>query len=602
MAAAEDIVNAAIDRDRRGLGTDPELEAEIEALLAEAEAEELAQDEAEIESLIDAGSPDIILPGSQVRITPSQFTEFAIKIPVAGSIRSFSFEEREYLRRVYDSPSPRILMKCARQTEKSTGLGNISLAYASLNLAFKVLFVTATAQQATVFSVDRVREVMEISPVINGLTTTKLAQNVFFKQLRNRSQIRIRYAFLSADRVRGISADLILIDEIQDIIFANVPIIEQCASHSAWKIYRYSGTPKSLDNTIEKYWADYSTQNEWAVPCERHSPTHWNILGERNIGKKGPICDKCGKQIYPMAKDAKWVAMQPKTESNQERVTFEGFRVPQLMVPWVINNEKAWNDNVLFALNRYDRAAFYNEVLGLSYDSGVRPLTRAQIMACCQDELDMSAVIENASRCRGGVYAGIDWGIGENNSYTLLTLGGEIDGVFTIFYAYRFTGREIEPPVQLEMIARLFMSLPDFRLAGCDYGMGYDRNDWLARTFGPHKIKKIFHVGRQKEVVKWNPKMGVFTAFRTEIMSILFNAIKRGPDVIRFPNYNQWAEPYGADMLNIFSEYSEQLRMLQYKLSPGKSDDTFHSVLFCLMAYMIENPQPSIMAPIPEGG
>lgn len=590
----------AKDREERGLGYSSKVEEEIIALL---DSEYEAEDEAEIDAIL-ADDDDVKLiemPDSRVEVSPSEFTEFAIKIPIAGSIEPFSFGARPYLPQIYDTGHHRILMKCARQTEKSTGLGNISVAYAGLNMAFKVLYVTATAQQATVFSVDRIREVIEISPVINSLTTTKLAQNVFFKQFRNRSQIRIRFAFLTADRVRGISADLILIDEVQDILTHNIPVIEQCASHSFWKLYRYSGTPKSLDNTIEKYWQDWSTQNEWMVPCDCRAPhRHWNSLGERNIGKKGPICARCGKLLNPLGPEARWVPMQPMTDDNRDKVTFEGYRIPQLMVPWIINDEKAWNDNVLFALNRYERAQFYNEVLGLSYDSGTRPLTQTQLQACCDDSIDMTEVLENALRCDGGVFVGIDWGTAENESYTVLVLGGYIDGVFTIFFAHRFTGREVEPPVQLEMIAKILMEA-NFTIAGTDYGVGYDRNDWLARQFGAERIKKMQHVGRQKTKVKWEQGLARFTLNRTEVLSDLFNAIKRGKNVIRFPKWKQFHEPHGNDFLNIFMEYSEQLRMVQYKISPGKSDDTAHAVLYCLLASMIVRPRPDILMPLQEG-
>ncbi len=578
-----------------GRGYDPAFETELERLLHEDEDEEN-----EIELIMSDGDDILRLPTELTEVSPSEFTSFAIKIPSKGRIESFNFEDRPYLPSIYDTRRRRVLQKCARQTEKSTGLGNVSIAYSVLNMGFKVLYVTATAQQATVFSVDRIREPIEISPIIASMTTTKLAQNILFKQFRNRSQIRIRYAFLSADRTRGISADLILIDEIQDILVQNIPVIEQCASHSMWKLFRYSGTPKSNDNTIQVYWDRFSTQNEWVVPCDRHTPRHWNILGERNIGKKGVVCAKCKKPIDPLSGDARWVSMQPVTEDNGDVVAFDGFRISQLMVPWIIRDPSVWSDSVLLPYNSYERAKFYNEVLGLSYDSGSRPLTRVQLMGCCRDELRMDEVEENARKCEGGVFVGIDWGLGERDSYTLLVLGGYIDGVFTIFFGHRFTGSEVESPVQLEMIAKLLTNV-DFTLAGCDYGIGFDRNDWLARVFGPERIKKFQYIGRAKRKVKWEPGLNRFVVYKTEVVSDVLNAIKRGPDVIRFPRWDQWKDPCGEDMLNVFSEYSENTRMLLYKVSPGKSDDTLHAVTYCLLASMIVMPRPDILIPVQYG-
>ena len=42
--------------------------------------------------------------------------------------------------------------------------------------------------------------------------------------------------------------------------------------------------------------------------------------------------------------------------------------------------------------------------------------------------------------------------------------------------------------------------------------------------------------------------------------------------------------------------------MDEYKHAPGKADDSFHSVLYCLLASMIQNPRPDIITPMKEDG
>jgi hypothetical protein len=492
-------------------------------------------------------------------------------------------------------------------THNSTQLGNKSLSYCGIVPGFKVLYVTATATQARVFSVDRLKEPIDISPELSYLVDSRLSQNVLFKQFKNRSQVRVRYAFLNADRVRGIPSDLILIDEIQDIIFQNVPIIEQCASHSHWKLFCYSGTPKSLDNTIEVYWSEHSTQNEWVVPCEAcgaskdKSTWYWNVLGARNIGKTGPICTKCGRSINPMHPDARWASMQPVTEENADRVAFEGFRINQLMVPWIVGNEDAWYESVLFPYEYYGRAQFNNEVLGLSYDSGQRPLTQHQVQVVCQESIHMydpGRLREYAARCNGGVAAGLDHGSGEKESYSVLSLGGYMGGEFQIFFSHRFVGEDLDPRVQLLKIASILQEV-NFKMLGADYGGGFDRNDWLMRNFGPRKVMKYQYAASPKKKIKWQPELGRFILHRTEVLSDLFNAIKNRK--IWLPNFEEYRSPYIADMLNIFSEYNKQIHMIQYKLSPGKSDDTLHSILYCFLASMFIRPRPDILVPVRLG-
>ena len=76
-------------------------------------------------------------------------------------------------------------------------------------------------------------------------------------------------------------------------------------------------------------------------------------------------------------------------------------------------------------------------------------------------------------------------------------------------------------------------------------------------------------------------------------MSDLFTTIKR--KLIDLPNWEDFKEPFGQDILNIFSEYNNRLRMEEFKHAPGKTDDSFHSILYCLLASMIQHPRPDLL-------
>lgn len=534
-------------------------------------------------------------------VSPSQFAETAIRVPEAGKIADFSFEGREYLRKIYDTDAQKVLLKCGRQVEKSTTLGNRLLCYSTLTNNFRSLFVAPAAEQAKVFSNDRIKDVIEASPLIKAYTTSKINQAVYFKKFINFSQIRLRYAYLTADRVRGIPADFITIDEIQDILVDNIPIIEQCAFHSKYKLFLYSGTPKSMDNTIEFYWNEFSTQNEWVVPCERHgtpkdpSSWHWNVLTEKSIGKQGLVCDSCGQSIDARHPLAKWASMNPITGGNDQKVTFEGYRIPQLMVPWV-----DWQE-VLEAWEQYPRAKFMNEKLGMSYDSGVRPIRRAQVRACCRPEIRLTD-IETFKQVAAGrqVWTGIDWGTGEANSYTVISFGSYLGtGNFSIFWIHRFTGQDLDPDRQLDLISQMITQL-QVQIIGTDYGGGFYQNNQLIRRFGPNKVMKYQYNPRQKKKIYWEPNLRRWMCHRTEVMSDVFNAMKHRK--IDLPCWEDFYDPYGKDILNIFSEYNERLRMDEYKKAPGKTDDAFHSILLCLFASMIQRPRPDITAPTQETG
>jgi hypothetical protein len=541
-----------------------------------------------------------------INIAPSRFVEFSVKMPNKKEQKHepFSFKERRYLRLPYDTHAKRTLYKCGRQVEKSTLLGNKTLAYACINNAFNILYVSPTNQQTKVFSQDRLKEPIDTSDVLKAWTTTKLNDNVFLKKFINRSQVTLRYAYHNADRTRGIPADMILIDELQDIITDNIPVIEECASHSPWKLFIYSGTPKSFDNAIEKYWQNYSTQNEWVVPCDRHgtpnnpSSWHWNILGEENIGQAGLVCDKCKEIIYAHRPEAQWASMNPGIRKKLGADgAYEGFRIPQLMVPWL-----KW-DEILVKYATYPRVKFHNEVLGESYDSGTRPLTRQDMMENCFNDLVMTQDALSRIHSQLGqavpVYCGIDWGTGEG-SFSVLTLGAYLyPGLFTVFYIHRFEGQETEPTVQLDLIEQI-IKYWNVMLVGVDYGGGFDRNDHLKRKFGRERIVK-YQYSQPGQKVKWEQELDRFLVHRTEVMTDMFTAIKR-KNVFRFPNWKQFEEPFAADFLNIFSEYNEQQRQIQYKKSPDRTDDSFHSVLLCFLASMLKQPRFDVLNPTQKTG
>lgn len=534
-----------------------------------------------------------------IGITPSEFVEFAVKMPDKKAQKhvNFSFAGRDYLKLPYNTGSKRRLFKCGRQVEKSTLLGNKCLAYSCIINAFSILYVSPSNQQTKTFSTDRLREPMETSDILKAWTTSKLSDSVFQKQFINRSKITLRYAYHNADRCRGIPADLICIDEIQDILTDNIPVIEECASHSPFKLFIYSGTPKSFDNPIEKYWQNFSTQNEWVVPCERHgvpgdpSTWFWNVLGEENIGKEGLICSKCGGRISSTHPQARWAMMNPSVLTKLAE-PYEGFRVPQLMVPWL-----DWHE-ILDKYKKTERGVFYNEVLGLSYDSGLRPLTRQDVIDNCKPGLFMSeSSLRELRHQIGGslpVFAGIDWGTGEG-SYTVLSLGTYLyDGRFTIFYIHRFEGPESEPQRQLELIEQI-LRYWNVTLVGCDYGGGYYQNDHLIRRLGKEKVWK-YQYSNPGRFVKWEPDLNRFLVNRTEVMSSVFNAIKRR-NFFNFLDWQQFEEPFGSDFLSIFSEYNEQMRQLQYQKSPDATDDSFHSILYCLLVSMMRIQRLDIFDP-----
>jgi len=523
-------------------------------------------------------------------VLPSQFTEFAVRMPnkLTNTLDPFSFEGRRYLKDIYDTPSRHVLLRCGRQVEKSTTLGNKILSFGALVPNSAPLYVSPSMLQTKEFSRERLTQVIRQSEILQAWFPFMYRQDsVLEKEMINGTKVRLRYAFLNADRVRGIPADYLMIDEIQNILVDNIPVIEQALSHSPYKLYLYAGTPLTVDNTIEQYWEKFSTQNEWVVPCTCKASTihkfHWNILGPKSIGLRGPICTNCGNIINPNHSAAHWVRM------NTPLVThpFEGFRIPQIMVPWVIAD--GWSE-VLDFQKRYGQARFYNEVLGLSCESGSKPLTKTDILNNCRDyEFSAEELVKLKSSISHGstpIFCGIDWGqAGQTHtSYTVLTLAAYINDRFRVFFIHRFEGNEIDPVIQLEKIIRIIDQWKP-KIIACDYGSGFYQNRELLNRFGPTRVIQFQHAGQLRQKMKWEGSLKRFLLNRTEIMQDIFSAIKRGI-YFDFPRYEIF-EPFAKDFLAIFAEYNHIRRLTEFKHSLGTQDDAFHSLLFCFMGSTI---------------
>jgi hypothetical protein len=529
-------------------------------------------------------------PEFNTRFLPSDFINRLIYVDGHPFSKGGGFESRPYLLPICDRNHKKLLLKCGRQVEKSTTLGNRLLTFHCLIPFFRSLFIAPTETQVRRFSMERITKTLLTSPGLKPIREAMTLDNVMHKEFPNNSSLMFGSVFHTPDRVRGVAADCIQLDEIQDIVSDHIPVIEETLSHSnpEYKYFWAAGTPKSMDNPIEVYWDRFSTQHEWTVPCERHTPLHWNVLGIKNVGLEGLICDKCGERIN--ASSGKWQMLgNPKAE-------FHGYHISQLMVPWI-----QWS-SIITRMKRYPVDKFYNEVLGLSYDSGTRPLSRKDLQKHCVPDMHYTYIqlVELQRRHQLRLFMGIDWGTG-TDSFTVVTVVGyhPVHGRLTDLYSKKFIGEEADPVRQLELIKQMINDL-EIERVGCDWGFGYYQNDSLMRTYGRQRVASYMYTAGQTRKVYWEPNLRRFMVNRTAVMSDIFNGIKRG--AFHFFDEKYFLEEFGSDFLNIFAEYSERARMVLYNHPVGRPDDSFHSFLYAVLASMLSHPRPDILEPEADRG
>lgn len=272
----------------------------------------------------------------------------------------------------------RTLWKCGRQVGKSLSLAASSCTISATMPNINTLIMTPLQEQVNRFSKNYVRELIRSSPFPEYFPGSRSAISSNQIRFPNGSNMIFSFASLSADRIRGINSDFINFDEIQDFDPDHLPIIEATATASRYEMYQYTGTPKSLDNTIHGLWLE-SSQAEWVIKC-RHCG-EWNIpsteyhlidmIGpwHEDISEETPgvICHKCKKPLYP--RDGMWQHRYP-----DKRLDFSGYHVPQIVLPLHFASPSKWR-SLVGKMNGEvgtTNAKFHNEILGESIDAGLK--------------------------------------------------------------------------------------------------------------------------------------------------------------------------------------------------------------------------------------
>lgn len=499
---------------------------------------------------------------------------------VAASVqingKAFDFSERKHLVRVYDTDVQSIVLKCARQVEKSTTASIQSATFLATHPYASVLYAAPTLQQARFFSRQRYQPIVaDFQRPLAGLLIKERDQySVDYRTYAKGRYIVFVHGQDNGSAARGYSSDLLLVDEIQDHETDALPVIEETQAHSAYKKRLYTGTPKSNQNAIEAYWRR-SNQCEWLVKCQ-HCNTY-QVMCEQSVTPNDIICLSCKRPLD--RSNGAWVATSQSSD-------IAGFRVSQLMVPWVTPKE-LWTK-----LTTYSRANFYNEVLGLSFDSAMVPFPAESFVPPRVDyEREFMETLDGTEWANGETYAGVDWGTGDP-SKTVITIGGITqDGAACLLYQkYFLTPHEMEVDTQVGMIADL---LRKYRVRQCfvDYGAGLLQATQLRKIFR-ERVMMVQYVnmsatGRKGKPWSYDMQKGIVQIKKAYLISDLQMAHDHCS--IIYPGASMAAlHRLITDMSNEYLEYRLTSRAASeeifYDHPIGTTDDGLHSLAYMWLA------------------
>ncbi len=449
---------------------------------------------------------------------------------------------------------PRRIFKSARQVAKTTSAACSIVAQSIARSYFKTLVVTPLSETVKRFSSNYVKPFIEGSPLRDRIVDQHSHRRVLQRSYRNGSINFFQYAFRDCDRIRGISSHYNVFDEIQDLDYDFIPIINETMSGSPFggTLELYNGTPKTRENTIEMLWGD-SSQGEWLLPCPRCHYDNIPSLACDLDGMIGPyredisaaspglICRRCRRPIDP--RGGMWYHGRPELRNE-----FPGYHIPQIIMPMHCFNPDKWLLLTSKQAGGYEftPAKFYNEVCGESYDSGARLVTLDDLKNACllghDNEFRQALAKSNNYRLK---LLAVDWGGGglKGTSWTVMTVLGWNSGhtVDVLFSLKSLTphDRDGEAQTCLDML-KIFKAdylVHDFA------GTGSYREQYVINAGFPlDRIIPINYVGpTSKAIMKYQKPLesgqrGYYQVDKARSLALTCQLIKHRQ--IRFFNYD----------------------------------------------------------------
>ena len=470
--------------------------------------------------------------------------------------KPFSLEGREQFSVLF---SPEIvretIVMSGRQLGKSMSLSR-SEGYDVASVDnLQILYVAPLQEQTRRYSDLYFSEAIRSCPLLQTLqkpamldildSDSKIIKATGHQSFANGAGIQFTYAKDSGDRIRGVMADRIDFDEVQDQSADVIPIVQESLTSSEWGCSRYTGTAKVEENLIETKWRQ-SSMCEWVMKCE-HCGT-WaipNLDGDvlKMIQADGIHCLHCGSRLNVL--NGQWIAAFPDRMN-----TFRGYHIPQVICPFIVNNKNNW-DKLLHKLLNGVLSTFIQENLGISYSVGQRLITMKHLQRQCL--LPSARTLQEEIKRNPARYTyivgGLDWGGAELSSFTVFTvIGIRPNGRIDVLWAERYRG--FDPDEQMRAVAQA-CKFYGVKAVGADIGMGLDKNILLAKRFGIPIVQiqytrqlKLF--GRNQSKGRTNT-VQCWTIDKVMALDVLFLAIRNRR--IFFPKDEAFKSKFLPDIL-----------------------------------------------------
>ena len=265
-----------------------------------------------------------------------------------------SFDQRDYLKKIYADDSKQIVIAKGRQMEISTFFAIKILYFMWYNPGVKVVYVTNRWGSVREFS-KRLTTILQNSPLLTEYLIDPKNQLVTELNCKNGAALTMLSGHDSFRQVRGIAADLVLLDECQESKLEDLANLKEALSHSKYGYLFMAGTG-AVDSSA------------WHKRHSKGTQEKWN-------GKR-------------------WV-------KSNDNATFPSYTIGMDLASWISPdtlNEKRID---------YPSSSFAREILGQFPTDAQIPLPETLVRRCFDDTISFTGPAD-VDRTKGKVVIGID--------------------------------------------------------------------------------------------------------------------------------------------------------------------------------------------------
>ena len=491
--------------------------------------------------------------------------------------KPFTLKDYPPLHAIYESSARKIVICSGRQVSKSTTAANFLVAEEVGTPHWEAIAVLPSVMQMRRFSNQRVGKVISDSPQIKRwFVNNTCKRNTMERSFLNGSTIYFG-ALSQIESLRGLSANRIIEDEVQDMVSDDLPIVEESLSgqSSDRQFIMRTGTAKTVGNVLETT-LRMSTMNEWIIICPSG---HHNLPSSDNISIDGFRCKKC-KSLCNV-REGYWRSMNGLTDPDGKARDWVGFRIPQIILPLHAEDEEKWAQ-IVWKMHNIDPITFNNEVMGQAAGSGITILTEDDLRNCCNPGYSNYELYVPGNEHYLTRWGTVDWGLSARKSYTIVTIWGlTVDHRLKLLHAHRYINPDIFK--QVEDIARKFQAF-GVGAIGVDWGAGVAQSRILEETMRK-PVQRFMYVGEQRQLTQWDDNWKVWKVNRTQAMTETFIKMKR--QRYWFPEW-KFFQNYAKDILTIYEEPLDDRNgndKIKYDHPEDAPDDFAHCCVYANLLY-----------------